>query len=224
MKNRLLNLLGVGIIYFSASMLFAQIFLGAYLAFAWKIDRSKINQMIAAAQGYDFYRMEDEKRRDLIDKIQREKYDEVLQLRAERLLQGDMDRARGGVLEDSILVQIRRSEDRKKQFEEVVRNFEKRIADLENERRSTGFTELVANISLLSPANAKIQIMKMIDDKRENQVVNILNAMEEGPRKKLLNVMKEEEEVEKLADILRRIADGEPDAKIIQDTRDELSR
>jgi len=224
MRDRILNFLGIGIVYFAASMFFAQTLLAAYLAFVWNVDRSKIEQMIATAQGYDLYAMEQERQQEHIDRVQQALYDEVLQLRAERLLQGDLDRARGGVLEDSVLVQVRQFEDQRRQFDEIVRNFNRRIADVENARRSAAFNDLVSNMSLLAPANAKTQIMKMVEDKREDQVVSILGAMEDGPRKKLLNVMREEEEIEVLADILRRIADGEPEAQIARDTRDELSR
>jgi len=222
MLNRLLNFLGIGTLYFAASMFFAQTLLFAYLAFAWKIDRDRLSQIVATAQGYDLYKMQEETRKEQIDRIQQLTYDAVLSERANRGIQSDMETARSGVLQDSILAQVRQFEDRKKQFEEVVRNFEKRLADVEKERKSAGFTELVANLSERKPDLAKKDIMKMIDDKREDQVVNILKAMEETPRKKLLNTLKEDEEIDKLADIFRRIVDGEPEAKIISDTRDTL--
>jgi len=224
MLSRLLNFCGVGILYFAASMFFAQSLLFACLVYKWDINKDKLNQMVAVAQGYDIYLMEEESRKELTDRLQQAKYDEVLQLRANRLATEDMDKTRGGLLEDSILAQIRQDEDRKKLFDEIVRNFEKRLADVIKERESAGFIELTADMQLLTPELAKKQIMKMIDDKREDRVVEIVNAMEEGPRKKLLNAMKEDEEVDKLADILRRIGDGEPEARLAKEAQDELTR
>ncbi len=223
MLNRLLNFSGIGILYLAASLFFAQTLLFAYFAFAWKIDRSKINQMIAVAQGYDLYKMEEEKRKELIDKIQQAKYDEVLQIRADRLAKEDMDKTRGGLLQDSIMAQIRSDGDQQKVFNEIVRNWEKRLDDLDKEAKSAGFTELVANMSNLKPEEAKKQVMLMLEKKMEDRVVLIFNAMEEGPRKKLLNAMKTDEEAEKLADILRRIGDGEPKSKIIDEAKEDLS-
>ena len=225
MRDRLLNYAGIGLLYFAASMFFAQILLLAYFTFAWKINRSKINQMIATAQGYDLYQVEQERQKELIDKIQQGKYDEVLQKRADRWTQEDLEKARSSeFLGDFIFAQIQQFEDEKKQFDEIRRNFEKRLDDLEKERKSAGFTELVTNMSILTPINAKKQIMKMIDDKMEDRVVEIFNAMEEGPRKKLLNTLKEDEEVDKLADILRRIGDGEPESRLAREAEEELSK
>ena len=223
MRDRLLNYAGIGLLYFAASMFFAQVLLLGYFTFAWKIDRSKINQMIATAQGYDLYKMEQERQKELIDQIQQAKYDEVLQKRADRWTQEDLEKARSSEsLGDFFLAQIQQVEDKKKLLDEISRNFEKRLDDLKKERQSAGFTELVTNISILTPLNAKKQILLMIDDKQEDRVVEILNAMEEGPRKKLLNVLKEDEEVEKLADILRRIGDGEPESRLAREAEEEL--
>ncbi|MCL2304485.1 MAG: hypothetical protein FWC43_12000 [Planctomycetaceae bacterium] len=222
MRNRLFNFLGIGILYFAASMFFAQTLLFVYFTFAWKIDRDRLSQIVATAQGYDLYKMQEETRKEQIDAIQRMTYDAVLQERANRLLQGDRDQARSGVLEDFILGQIQQVNDQKRQLLEISRNFEKRLADLEKERKSAGFIELVANMSLLKDENAKKQILKMIDDKQEDRVVEIFNAMEEGPRKKLLNAMRADEEVDKLADILRRIGDGEPETRFAKEAKDEL--
>ncbi len=223
MLNRLLNISGIGILYLAASLFFAQTLLFAYLAFAWKIDRSKINQMVAVAQGYDLYKMEEEKRKELTDRIQQAKYDEVLQIRADRLAKEDMDKTRGGLLQDSILAQIRGDEEKQKDFNEIVRNWEKRLDDLDKEAKSAGFTELVADMSSLKPEEAKKQVMLMLEKKMEDRVVLVLNAMEEGPRKKLLNAMKTDEEAEKLADILRRIGDGEPKSRLINEAKEDLA-
>ena len=223
MLNRILNLLGIGTLYFAASMFFAQTLLFTYFMFAWGIDRDRMNQIVATAQGYDLYKMQEETRREQIDRIQQMTYDAVLSERANRGTQSDMETARSGVLQDSVLAEIRQFEDQKRRFQEIVRNFEKRLADVEKERASAGFTELVTKLSERKPDLAKKDIMKMIDDKREDQVVNILKAMEEGPRKKLLNTLQDDDEIDKLADIFRRIVDGEPEKQMISDTRDELS-
>ena len=222
--SQLLNFSGVALLYFAASMFFAQTLLAAYFVFAWNIDLSKINQMIAVAQGYDLYQMELEREREFFDQLQQARYDEVLQIRANRLATEDLDRTRADLLKDPILGQVRELEALKKQIEELRRNIEKRLVDVEEERKSNGFTELVTNLSILTPANARRQILKMLDDKQEDRVVEIFNAMEEGPRKKLLNIMKQEEDIDKLADILRRIGDGEPESRIAREAQEELSK
>jgi hypothetical protein len=218
-----LNFAGVGILYFAASMFFAQALLFAYFTFAWKIDRSKINQMIATAKGFDLYQIEQDRQKELIDQLQQAKYDEVLRIRADRLTKEDLETARsGGGLEDAIIAQLQQIEDEKKLLDEMRRNFEKRLDDVKKERESVGFTELVADIAVIAPAEAKKQIVIMIKNKEEDRVVEIFNAMEEGPRKKLLNVFKAEDEIDILADILRRIGDGEPESRLSREAKEEL--
>jgi len=225
MLHRLLNFAGIGILYFAASMFFAQTLLLAYFTFAWKIDRSKVEQMIATAQGYDLYLMEQERQKELIDRLQQVRFEKVLEKRADRWAQNELVQARsGGSVEDAIFAQMQQVEDEKKQLGDMRRNFEKRLDDLIKERQSTGFTELVTNMSIIAPAEAKKHVLKMIDDKQEDRVVEIFNAMEESPRKKLLNTFKADDEIDKLADILRRIGDGEPESRIIREAEKELSK
>jgi len=222
MMDRLYKISGAGLFYLATSILFAQIILFAYLAHAWRIDWNKLNLMIAIAQGFDLFQSEEILRRQVEDKIQQMSFDEVLRLRAERRLEGDYQQMRGGQVEDSIMLEVRRLEDRKKRVDEIVLNFEQKIADLEEQAKSRGFNDMRAMIESLQPELAKRQIVKMIESKETDRVVLLLRSMEETPRKKLLNVMRKDEEIEDLADILRRVGDGEPESRIAEEMRQQL--
>lgn len=223
MLNRLFNNLGVVVVYLAASLFFAFLLLGLYLAFLWKVDADKLNLMLAVAQGYDIYQMQEDRRKAIEDTVQQITRDEILQIRAERGVQEDYQNMRTDQLEDSILAQIRVHEDDRKRLTEIAQNIDKKIADIEEERKSAGFADLVLNMQLLPPDLAKRQIVKMYDNDEYDRIVLIFRDMEEGPKKKILKVMREDEDVDKMADIFKRIGDGEPESRVAKEAREEIN-
>ncbi len=221
--DRLLKITGTGMLYLAASLFLAQVILLSYLAYAWQINKNKLNQMIAIAQGFDLFQSEEILRRQVEAKVQQMSYDEVLRMRAERGLREDYDKSKVGQAENILLAEVRQQEDRKKQFDEVVLNFEKRIADLEEQAKSRGFTELVAMFEALDPELARKHVLIMIKDKQVERVVLLLRAMDETRRKKLLNVLREDEDIEEIADIFRRVGDGEPESLITDEAKQQLN-
>lgn len=220
--SRLLNVSGVGFLYLAASLFLAQLLLGAYLAYAWRIDKDKVNLMLAVAQGFDLYESELKLREAVEDKIVQMSYDEILAMRAKRGIQEDLEKTRESNTKDIILADVRRFEEQRNDFNEIILNSRKYLTDLEKEAQSQGFQDLVANMEALAPPLAKAQIMKMYDDEQHDRIVMLLRSMNERSRKKLLNVLTEEEDIEKLADILKRIGDGEPESRISRESLDTL--
>ncbi|MGL6227140.1 MAG: hypothetical protein ACRC10_11025 [Thermoguttaceae bacterium] len=224
MFERLLKIAGIGALYLGASLFFSQLILLGYLTFAWKINSEKLNQMIAIAQGFDLFQNNEYLRRQVEDRIQQMSYQEVLQIRAERGLKEDYDRLKVNQMEDTILAQARQQEVRKKEIEAVAQNLETRISDLQDKSKSKGFTDVLAMIESLQPSLAKEQILEMIKNKEEEQVIRLLEAMEETPRKKLLNTMTSETEVTDLANLFQKMLNGGSQSQAVQDARDQLQK
>ena len=211
--NRLLEISGAAVLYLAASLFIAQLLLFAYLAYAWKIDKNKLTQMYATAQGVDMAADKEKLRKEIEDRIQQMSYDEILENRVSRDVRVDYANARGGLTEDALLAEIRRLEDQKAQFNEVMKNFEKRVADVKEQAQTAGFNELVMMMQSLQPELAKKQMILMINNNEQDRVVLMLRAMDEKPRKKLINALQTDEEVDELSDILRRVGDGEPESR-----------
>ncbi len=76
----------------------------------------------------------------------------------------------------------------------------------------------------IKPKQAKEQILQMIEANQENDVVKILSAMPIAKRAKIISEFKTDEEAKKLQRLLDLIRQGLPDAKLIQDTRDEVDK
>lgn len=217
--DRLLKLSGTAFLYLTSSLFVAQLILFAYLSYAWKIDKEKRTQMIAIAQGFDLFQTEERIRLAVEEKVQQMTYDEVLKYRAVGRLKVDYENMRSGQLEDAVMNETRVLDEKRKEINQIALNLQKKIDDLDEEAKSAGLANLVQNMEMLKPNLAKKQIVKMLENDQEDRVILILRAMEDSSRKKLLNEMKLDDDVEKVADLFRRIGDGEPEARLLDETR-----
>ncbi len=73
-----------------------------------------------------------------------------------------------------------------------------------------GLQDVQRTLQTLDPAQAKEQLLIMYDDERIDNVVTIIQAMSSEKRKDILAEFAGNGDREKLAEILRRIGDGEP--------------
>jgi len=90
--------------------------------------------------------------------------------------------------------------------------------------------ELQQTLMVISPKQAKEQILKMLatttdgsDTRAMNDVVRMLKAMPLEKRKKILGEFKTAQESEKLADILREIRLSPVEMNMLQDSRSQLN-
>lgn len=117
-----------------------------------------------------------------------------------------------------------------KRLDEWKLSFDKRLEKLESETTDEALFQLQRTIEAMNPKQAKDQILKMLEDPPTAEddpmrdVVTIIKTMPLDKQKKLLAEFKLEPETEKLAEILKQIRLGEPDAGLIQDTRNQLQQ
>jgi hypothetical protein len=110
-------------------------------------------------------------------------------------------------------------------------SFDKRLETLESQTTDEALLQLQRTIEAMHPKQAKDQILKILDqpptkpdDDPMRDVVTILKTMPIDKARKIVGEFKSPEEAEKLADILRQIRLGSPDADLIRDTRNELQQ
>jgi len=127
------------------------------------------------------------------------------------------------VLQAQLQTESRRLDDWK-------RSFDKRLADLQSAAADAALLELQRTLEAVAPKQAKEQILRMLKEPATPQndpmrdIVTILRAMPLDKRKKILAEFKTDEEFEKLADILRQLRLGNPDADLLRDTRSQLQQ
>jgi hypothetical protein len=109
-------------------------------------------------------------------------------------------------------------------------SFDIRLAKLESQTTDEALLQLQRMLEVMSPRQAKDQILRMLkeasntDDDPMRDVVTILKTMPSDKQKKILAEFKLEPEEEKLAEVLRQVRLGSPDADLIRNTRQELQQ
>jgi len=107
-------------------------------------------------------------------------------------------------------------------------SFDMRLAKLESQTTDEALLQLQRMLEVMNPKQAKDQLLRMLkdapntDDDPMRDVVTILKTMPNDKQKKILAEFKMEPEEEKLAEVLRQVRLGSPDADLIKDTRQEL--
>ena len=106
---------------------------------------------------------------------------------------------------------------------------DKRIEQSINTVLDSSLQELQQTLMVISPKQAKEQILKMLttttdgsDARAMSDVVHMLKAMPLDKRKKILGEFKTPQEAEKLADILREIRLSPVEMDMLRDSRSQL--
>jgi hypothetical protein len=110
-------------------------------------------------------------------------------------------------------------------------SFDQRLASLETQATDQALLALQQTLEAMSPRQAKEQILKILDESAASaaddpvrDIVTIMKTMPLDKRRKIIGEFKSPDETEKLADILREIRLGTPDADVIRDTRNQLQQ
>jgi hypothetical protein len=109
-------------------------------------------------------------------------------------------------------------------------SFDIRLAKLESQTTDEALLQLQRMLEVMSPRQAKDQILRMLKDTPNTEddpmrdVVTILKTMPSDKQKKILAEFKLEPEEEQLAEVLRQVRLGSPDADLIRNTRQELQQ
>jgi len=212
---------GIAALYLGTSTLLAAILTAAYLTYAWDIDSTKVYRAVATLQGSDLSAIRQSER----DAAAQISYDAMIAERAKRLRE---DEFRRDVTQRAASLQLP-PEDPKPQpppppsAAERIDAYKKRIADDLAQSEAAGLDEQTRLIANMVPDQAKEVIRKLWKDGANKRVVQMLTAMEEKERERILYAMREsnDEELKDLCEILQRIGDGEPMRSVIQKAAEE---
>ena len=91
------------------------------------------------------------------------------------------------------------------------------------EEQATSLKELQRTLEAIKPAQAKEQIVKMLEDDAMDDVVTILKSMAIDKRKKIIAEFKAGPDTEWLYDILKNIRMGEPLVSQIKEAQDQIN-
>jgi len=212
---------GTAALYLGTSTLLAAILLAVLLTFAWKIDSQRAYRALAILQGVELDEIQQAER----DEAAKISFQDTLDRRAARLLS---DEFRQDITQRALSLQLP-PEDPKPELPsppsaaERIDAYEKRIAADLARSRADGLDEETRLIANMIPDQAKEVIRKLWKDGANKRVIQMLTAMEDRERERILYAMREsnDEELKDLCEILQRIGDGEPMASAIKEAAKE---
>lgn len=229
---KILRLLGMGLLYFCVATVLAQAVVLGMLWWKGAFSDDRVVAMFAALHGIHPGKPGVEgavaKSKDghgheqpSLEEVSRQRLLASLDL---NLRESTLDKA---LLELRTLEQqVATENERLKQWQQGM---DQRIARAENTVLESSLQELQQTLMVISPKQAKEQILKMLqtstdgsDLRAMNDVVRMLKAMPLDKRKKILGEFKSAPESEKLADILREIRLSPVEMEMLRDSRNQL--
>ena len=228
--KRIIGMLGTGLLYFCVATVVAEVVVLAMLWWKGAIGDDRLTAMLAAMHGIHpesaaaaAAASKEAAEQPSLDDLARQKV----------LASLDIDLRETTI--DKSLVDLRTLEDKMATENERLKRWEegmaRQIDRAENMVLESSLLELQKTLEVISPKQAKEQILKILeasptgDDARAmNDVVRILKAMPLDKRKKILGEFKTPTESEKLADILREIRLSPVELDMLRDSRDKIQR
>jgi len=110
-------------------------------------------------------------------------------------------------------------ENLKKEIEAQRAAFAADKKKLKEEAESAGIAELTTLTENMQPELAKKYLLDMYKNREYDRIILIIKGMDLKKRKNIINEFQTDEETSNMADILRRIGNGEPDAKLAEDLK-----
>lgn len=192
-----------------------QLLIAAVYAVRGTLNRDSAIQIVGLLNGID---MSAERiRAAMVDSeaTQQPSYEEILRERAINGLDMDLrleSQAKYREELETMLANLREERDR---FDVRREEFRDELKRIKEGAQKEGMRELQKTLQALDPEQAKEQLVRMYDDDRLEDIVNIIQATALDKRTDILAEFVSEKEATMLEEILRRIGEGEPMATVI---------
>jgi hypothetical protein len=222
--KKILSLFGTLFVYFCMATIIAQ---AAAVGAMWAkgaLDRGRMYRVLAALQGIDVVTMQAQL---VSPKKATEKEQPSLAARVETqdlksldfdLRESSIDNGR-----KDLLALQRMLSDKQTAFEGTKTAYDTVLKEMQEEKTAASMKELQRTVEAMQPAQAKAQLLKMLDDKAMDDVVTIVTNMPADKRKKIIAEFKNGADADQLYEILKNIRQGEPIASTIKNARNSLA-
>jgi hypothetical protein len=211
--------------YVCVATILAQIILLAYLVLTWRLDQSKVVQILAIAQGVDIFAIREQAQRDR-EQVSPEQvsYQQIRDTRAVKVRHLELreQALRQGLTE--LAAEGRKLAEGMQRNQQLRESFQKELVDLKQGAIATGRENARLKLEALKPKQAKEQLMEMLKKDELDEVVALLAAMPDAKAGKIMAEFKLPGEDEQLYQILRRIREGFPESKLATNAQNRLNQ
>jgi len=180
----------------------------AYLAAKGRLNARSVSQIAAILHGVDL--LAEARPPETPTPTVAVSVDEILQARALRWRQLEL---REQSIEDranQLRHMQRKLQEDMTLYQQARQQFEKQLNDWQEGEEAQAREEAIALFGRMRPKQAKEQLLEMLKSGETDAVLTILKGLPVDKQSKIFAEFKEPEEVRLLADILRRLREGEP--------------
>ena len=203
------------VVYLSAASMIATVIMACYLWSTWHIDKGRLVQMLAIAQGLDLFQSQEEDEAE--DREISTEQPSMQQIIDARLSQDRDLKMREMALEngnDQLRNERRSLVEERAAYERLQNEFDARIDRIEKGAEADGRAVVGATLQTLEPEQAKLFLLDMLDKEETEDVVILMAAMDERKRAGIIEAFQTPDEIAKIAEVLRLIRQGHPKAAI----------
>jgi len=216
------------LVYFLLATLIAQEGLFAYLGLRYRLDRTKLVQMMAILQDVDLFAMKeaaDKEKEDL--PAEQVSYTQILQTRAMKIHHLELREQAVRDLLDLVRLDQRKLAEERRRYEQIKTAFDQQLADVQERTISEGMDDNRAKLESIKAKQAKELLLAMLDPDSENYAINdvvtLLKGMPNTKSSKIITEFKTDKELEQIGEVLNLIREGTPIAGLAGETRKKLA-
>jgi len=212
------------VVYFSAASMIAMVIMAFYLWNTWHMDRGRLVQMLAIAQGLDLFQSqtEEEKSEEQDPSTEQPSMQQIIDAR----LSQDRDlKMREMALEngnEQLRMERRRVADQRDAYERLQKEFQTQLAQLAEGAEAEGRVIVGNTLQTLEPDQAKLFLLEMLDNQETEDVVILMATMDERKRAGIIEAFQTPDEIGKIAEVLRLIRQGHPKAAIAEEVSQKV--
>ncbi len=211
------------LVYFAVATLLAQALLLGFAVWKWDLNRDRVIQILALAQGVDLFTMRETalvKAEDVV--AEQMSFDEIRTTRA--LKYRNLERREQALA--SGLAQMRTEQqnlaEERRRFRSVRDAFEAELNEMREGALAQGMDEVRRILESVRPAQAKLQLIEMLNNDELDTVVVLLAEMPDQRRSKIIGEFKTPQDQAKIAEVLKRILEGVPDGELAAAAQENL--
>jgi hypothetical protein len=219
--KKLLKYVGLLALCVCVGTVIAQMLVAAVLLPKLKLDRKRVSQIAAIAQGIDIAAKEEAKGPPPLEGEQ-PSFQEIVEARAVKYR--NLELREQQLRNNFAQVQTEESKlaDDMKRHKQLSENFLAQLAEVRKNAASAGMDDVLRTLTSIDPSQAKALLLEMLDKKEIDAVVSIMKQMPDKKRANIIGEFKTDEENEKLSEVLRCIREGMPEMKAVENAQAKL--
>lgn len=213
-------------VYACVATLIAELIVAVCVVRAWRIDRPRLIQTLAAAQGIDLAALRQQAGADAGQEPSTEQasYNQVLEARAMRARNLELREQSLRSALERVGSERRKLVEEKTRLQKLREAFQSDLAALESGALGGGREDARRTLEAIKPKQAKELLMQMLERNELDEVAVLLEGMTESKRAKIFAEFKAPAEVDSLGEVLRRIRRGEPAARVAKTTEQKIGQ